>query len=78
VRTTAPEQLAALEGRFRDPRLPELLFRYRAQPSRQPRAGERQRWQDYRRQRLLETAAWANSTCPSTSSARCTGRRSAR
>lgn len=54
ARTTAPEQLAALEGRFRDPRLPELLFRYRARNHPDSLApAERQRWQDYRRQRLL-------------------------
>lgn len=54
ARTTAPEQLAALEGRFRDPRLPELLFRYRARNHPDSLASpERQRWQDYRRQRLL-------------------------
>lgn len=54
ARTTAPEQLAALEGRFRDPRLPELLFRYRARNHPDSLAPpERQRWQDYRRQRLL-------------------------
>ncbi len=54
ARTTAPEQLAALEGRFRDPRLPELLFRYRARNHPDSLApDERQRWQDYRRQRLL-------------------------
>jgi Exonuclease I len=30
VRTAPPEALAAMEASFRDPRLPELLFRYRA------------------------------------------------
>jgi len=42
-----------MEGNFRDPRLPELLFRYRARNH--PRtldAGERARWDDYRRQRF--------------------------
>jgi len=54
ARTSAPQQLAALEGRFRDPRLPELLFRYRARNHPDSLApAERERWQDYRRQRLL-------------------------
>ena len=54
VRTTAPEQLAALEDAFNDPRLPELLFRYRARnhPGSLDEAA-RQRWNNYRRRRLL-------------------------
>jgi len=55
VRTSPPEALAELEGRFRDPRLPELLFRYRARNHPQTLdAGERARWDDYRRRRLLQ------------------------
>ena len=40
---------------FRDPRLPELLFRYRARnwPDTLDATG-RERWDDYRRQRLAE------------------------
>ncbi|MCW4455454.1 exodeoxyribonuclease I [Flavobacterium sp. MXW15] len=54
VRTVPPQALAELEGRFRDPRLPELLFRYRARNHPQTLdAGDRARWDDYRRQRLL-------------------------
>lgn len=54
VRTTAPEQLATLEDAFTDPRLPELLFRYRARnhPHSLDEAA-RARWQAYRRRRLL-------------------------
>src|SRR5690606_30608139 len=52
VRTSPPEALAELENRFRDPRLPELLFRYRARNYPQTLdAGERTRWDDYRRRR---------------------------
>ncbi len=54
VRGATPEMLGACEFKFSDPRMPELLFRYRARnwpltltPT------ERQRWDDYRRQRLL-------------------------
>jgi exodeoxyribonuclease-1 len=55
VRTSPPEALVELENRFRDPRLPELLFRYRARNHPQTLdAGERTRWDDYRRRRLLQ------------------------
>ncbi|SDY17552.1 Exodeoxyribonuclease I subunit C [Lysobacter sp. yr284] len=53
VRATAPEELARAAFDFRDARLPELLFRYRARNWPQTLdAAERQRWDDYRRQRL--------------------------
>ncbi|HBK47118.1 MAG TPA: exodeoxyribonuclease I [Xanthomonadaceae bacterium] len=53
VRSTAPAELAALEDRFRDGRLPELLFRYRARNWPDTLSFEdRQRWNDYRRRRL--------------------------
>jgi exodeoxyribonuclease I len=53
VRSSAPADLAALESRFRDTRLPELLFRYRARNWPQTlTADDQQRWDDYRRQRL--------------------------
>ena len=53
MRTTPPALLGQRDFGFRDPRLPELLFRYRARnwPDTLS-AGERQRWDDYRRQRL--------------------------
>ncbi|MEA9793986.1 exodeoxyribonuclease I [Xanthomonas campestris pv. raphani] len=55
VRSSAPAELGALEARFRDPRLIELLFRYRARNWPQTLSpDEHQRWNDYRRQRLLE------------------------
>ncbi|WP_182656771.1 exodeoxyribonuclease I [Stenotrophomonas lacuserhaii] len=53
VRTTPPEALGALEGEFNDPRLPELLLRYRARnhPGSLD-ADARARWQAYRQRRL--------------------------
>ena len=54
VRTTPPALLGQRDFGFRDARLPELLFRYRARNwpgSLSP--AERQRWGDYRRQRLV-------------------------
>ncbi|WAC64167.1 exodeoxyribonuclease I [Pseudoxanthomonas sp. SL93] len=53
VRTTPPELLGQRDFGFRDPRLPELLFRYRARnwPTTLTH-DERRRWDDYRRQRL--------------------------
>ena len=53
VRSSAAGELAGLEAQFRDPRLPELLFRYRARNWPESlSADERQRWNDYRRRRL--------------------------
>jgi len=55
VRSTPPDALATAAFGFRDPRLHELLFRYRARnwpDSLSP--SERARWNDYRRQRLRE------------------------
>lgn len=53
VRTTPPALLGQRDFGFRDPRLPELLFRYRARnwPGTLD-AAERARWDDYRRLRL--------------------------
>ncbi|MGM0571456.1 exodeoxyribonuclease I [Marinobacter sp.] len=51
-----PEALGELDLRFEDPRLPELLFRYRARNY--PGTlidGERERWEDFRRKRLMES-----------------------
>nr|WP_255682036.1 exodeoxyribonuclease I [Luteimonas sp. BDR2-5] len=53
VRATAPAQLGTRDFGFADPRLPELLFRYRARnwpDTLTP--DERTRWDDYRRARL--------------------------
>ncbi len=55
IRATAPEQLAALDLNFSDPRLPEMLFRYRARnyPATLTDS-ELQRWRQFCQQRLLE------------------------
>ncbi|HWS77501.1 MAG TPA: exodeoxyribonuclease I, partial [Thermomonas sp.] len=53
VRGTPPHLLTKAQYAFRDPRLPELLFRYRARnwpESLLP--AERERWNGYRRERL--------------------------
>ncbi|MFQ6309342.1 exodeoxyribonuclease I [Lysobacter capsici] len=55
VRTTAPEALAQAAFEFRDARLPELLFRYRARNWPQTLSvAERERWDAYRRHRLVD------------------------
>ena len=52
IRTTQPEQLAPLQNQLRDPRLVELLFRYRARNWPQTLdTSEQQRWNEYRKQR---------------------------
>ena len=53
IRSTAPEALAARGFTFRDPRLPELLFRYQARnwPESLDAAGIA-RWREFRRARL--------------------------
>lgn len=53
VRGTPPHLLGSADFGFRDPRLPELLFRYRARnwPDSLSFA-EHERWNDYRRRRL--------------------------
>lgn len=53
LRATPPAQLGLRDFGFRDPRLPELLFRYRARNWLDTlTADERRRWDDYRRRRL--------------------------
>lgn len=55
VRATPPQMLGARTFAFRDPRLQELLFRYRARnwpDTLQP--AERERWDGYRRARLAD------------------------
>jgi len=58
IRSTSPEHLGTRTFDFTDPRLPELLFRYRARnwPETLDADG-RQRWDDYRRRRLLDDSA---------------------
>lgn len=55
VRSIPPQALAGHEFQFQDARLPEMLFRYRARnwPHTLDMA-ERQRWDDYRRLRLVD------------------------
>jgi exodeoxyribonuclease-1 len=58
VRNTSPEALAGLEPPFTDPRLSEMLFRYRARNYPQTLdAGERARWEAFRRRRLMDPDA---------------------
>ncbi|MCG8427093.1 MAG: exodeoxyribonuclease I, partial [Chromatiales bacterium] len=56
VHTTEPEKLGASAWFFDDPRLPEMLFRYRARnwPETLTR-DERERWDEYRQQRFSES-----------------------
>jgi exodeoxyribonuclease-1 len=63
VRATPPEHLDKREFGFKDPRLPELLFRYRARnwpdTLTQP---ERDRWNHYRRERLCADSGMSELT----------------
>ncbi|RZA26303.1 MAG: exodeoxyribonuclease I, partial [Lysobacteraceae bacterium] len=63
VRATPPEHLDKREFGFKDPRLQELLFRYRARnwpgTLTQP---EQLQWDGYRRQRLVDDAGWSEAT----------------
>jgi exodeoxyribonuclease-1 len=53
IRSSRPEQLPALAADLKDPRYPELLFRYRARNWPESLSDEeRQRWDEYRRRRL--------------------------
>ena len=58
VRGTPPALLARAQFAFRDPRMPELLFRYRARnwPG-QLLPSERERWDAYRRHRLGDASS---------------------
>ncbi|MBJ6977771.1 exodeoxyribonuclease I [Luteimonas sp. MC1782] len=63
VRATPPAQLGAVDFGFQDPRLPELLFRYRARNWPETLgAADRARWDDYRRQRLHADAGLSECT----------------
>ncbi len=65
LRTSPPAELAGFAERLKDPRMPELLFRYRARNHPQTLdAGERGRWNDYRRQRLLGDAGLGEQALP--------------
>lgn len=57
IRASTAQQLAHWQQPFVDPRLDEMLFRYRARNFPESlSAGETLRWQDYCRQRLLRPA----------------------
>ena len=63
VRATPPEHLDKREFGFKDPRLPELLFRYRARNWPETlSSGERLRWDGYRRDRLTRDAGLSELT----------------
>ncbi len=58
VQSLSPGELAASRIQFEDPRLPEMLFRYRARNW--PHSllkSEQQRWQQFRKNRLTDPAA---------------------
>lgn len=63
VRGTLPEQLGHRDFGFQDPRLTELLFRYRARnwPDTLG-AAEHARWNTYRRHRLIDDSGLSEST----------------
>jgi len=65
VRATPPQLLGTRDFGFADPRLPELLFRYRARnwPD-SLSAAERERWDGYRRRRLLDDAGLGEASYP--------------
>lgn len=63
LRTAPPAELAGYADLLKDPRMPELLFRYRARNHAQTLdAAERARWNDYRRHRLLGDAGLGEQT----------------
>ncbi|HRO62893.1 exodeoxyribonuclease I [Thermomonas sp.] len=63
VRATPPQRLASAHFQFHDPRLPELLLRYRARNWPEAlSASESERWDAYRRQRLLEDSGMSELT----------------
>jgi exodeoxyribonuclease-1 len=63
VRATPPPALGVRDFGFQDPRLAELLFRYRARnwPDTLSQA-ERERWDAYRRRRLAEDSGLSEVT----------------
>ena len=63
VRATPPQALGTREFGFQDPRLPELLFRYRARNWPETlSADEHGRWDDYRRRRLVDESGLSELT----------------
>lgn len=63
VRGTLPQQLGQRDFGFQDPRLSELLFRYRARnwPDTLD-AAEHERWSAYRRHRLIDDSGLSETT----------------
>ena len=58
IRKSSTEELAQLNLTFDDPRLPEMLFRYRARNYPESLgANEKQRWNEYRKERFTDPAA---------------------
>lgn len=63
VLTASPEALAEMPLAFDDARLPEMLFRYRARNWPETlTASERERWQEYRMDRLTDPEAGGSIT----------------
>lgn len=63
VRGTPPHLLRGADFAFRDPRLPELLFRYRARNWPHTLGfDEHARWNDYRRTRLMQDSGLSELT----------------
>ena len=63
VRSLPPALLGAHDFGFRDPRMPELLFRYRARNYPETlNDDEQRRWNDYRRDRLSRDAGLSEYT----------------
>ena len=58
IRKSSPEELSKLNLTFDDPRLPEMLFRYRARNYPESlNSEEKQRWNEYRKERFTDPAA---------------------
>jgi exodeoxyribonuclease-1 len=57
IRKSSPEELRKLKLTFDDPRLPEMLFRYRARNFPESlNAEEKQRWNEFRKERFTDPA----------------------
>jgi exodeoxyribonuclease-1 len=64
IRASSSEQLAKSAFSFTDPRLPEMLFRYRARNYPETlNAGEQLRWNDFCQNRLTGSQTGAGITC---------------
>ncbi len=65
ARSSSPAELAGLEPSFQDPRLPEMLFRYRARnyPGTLSE-DEKGRWEEYRLARLTQPDGGGSITLP--------------